>query len=388
MRPPPNTVPLSSFGPTAARLFERAFAPEAPRSSRPTALEWSGALTELESKLVRCGADAAHWNHVQVGCVWCPLERTTGVRFFGFNLPSGASALSALSQTDLQRLLARIKAIELPSMSTPVYLSGQLPPPSPAALSAKPNNALGVLAAAAILGAGLTTLPQLFLIWAAAALYAWATLTTQPEAWRTIQAAHRQATHNWNQLAERIGKLSSSEEFSRTMRDVDEADRTLRGLDEYRRNALAKLESRREELQKQQFLSRYSIEHAQIPGVGPGRKAMLSSFGIDTAADIDYDAIVAIPGFGNSLAVKLVAWRRQCLQHFRFDSRVPVDRQAIGALDQEIDRKRAAALAVLTGAPQKLERIRADLVNQREALLRELEQATAQRRQAEADASA
>ncbi|HEY5757974.1 MAG TPA: hypothetical protein VIU34_19245, partial [Steroidobacter sp.] len=54
MLAPPGTLPLDSFGPIIARLFERAFEMNAAHGERPTALEWIGALESMEVDLVQC----------------------------------------------------------------------------------------------------------------------------------------------------------------------------------------------------------------------------------------------------------------------------------------------------------------------------------------------
>jgi DNA-binding helix-hairpin-helix protein with protein kinase domain len=56
---------------------------------------------------------------------------------------------------------------------------------------------------------------------------------------------------------------------------------------------LKSLESKQ---QLEQYLENFFIEHATIPGIGPGRKATLESYGIGTAADVDKQKIVAVPG--------------------------------------------------------------------------------------------
>jgi DNA-binding helix-hairpin-helix protein with protein kinase domain len=43
---------------------------------------------------------------------------------------------------------------------------------------------------------------------------------------------------------------------------------------------------------KHQYLDRYFIDRANIPGVGTNRKAALRSFGIETAADVNRGSVI------------------------------------------------------------------------------------------------
>jgi len=57
------------------------------------------------------------------------------------------------------------------------------------------------------------------------------------------------------------------------------------------------------------YLAGFCVEAAKLPNIGPARCAVLRSWGIDTAADVDEGRIVDIPAFGRSLTDKLVIWR-------------------------------------------------------------------------------
>ncbi|MCS6976900.1 MAG: hypothetical protein NZM31_07825, partial [Gemmatales bacterium] len=76
----------------------------------------------------------------------------------------------------------------------------------------------------------------------------------------------------------------------------------------------------------------YQIIDAEIPGIGPGRKQALMFHGIVSAADIEEERILAIPGFGERLTSYLLDWREEVIEQFTFDPRRNValkDRQSI-----------------------------------------------------------
>ena len=48
------------------------------------------------------------------------------------------------------------------------------------------------------------------------------------------------------------------------------------------------------------ILATFRIEDAKLTNIGPARCAVLRSWGIDTAADVDEAKIADIPGFGST----------------------------------------------------------------------------------------
>jgi DNA-binding helix-hairpin-helix protein with protein kinase domain len=89
------------------------------------------------------------------------------------------------------------------------------------------------------------------------------------------------------------------------------------------------LEQQRERLACEQFLrSQFLAEH-EIPRIGPGRKQLLASFGIETAYDIEATRIRGIKGFGQVLTENLLAWRQSRLESFRFDPATEVPKEEL-----------------------------------------------------------
>src|SRR5690606_10583460 len=83
--------------------------------------------------------------------------------------------------------------------------------------------------------------------------------------------------------------------------------------------ALMVVKSNRESRQRQAYLDRFSVRRANISGIGPAKTATLISFGIETAADVNRSTILRVPGFGDVMTDKLVAWRNRHESRFRYD---------------------------------------------------------------------
>jgi DNA-binding helix-hairpin-helix protein with protein kinase domain len=61
----------------------------------------------------------------------------------------------------------------------------------------------------------------------------------------------------------------------------------------------------------------HMIADASITGIGEGRKRKLQQYNIYTAADLHWDTVVGIPGFGEGLADNLMAWKDEISRKFR-----------------------------------------------------------------------
>jgi len=148
------------------------------------------------------------------------------------------------------------------------------------------------------------------------------------------------------------------------------------------------LNAKREENQRRKFLEQYLIQRAGIRQVGPGLKATLASYGIETAADVTYQAVTAVPGFGPARTQELLGWRVKLEQGFRFDATKGVDSADIAALDQRYALKRQELERILRTGPEEMRKL-GGLVNSRSAtLLPELDRLSCDLAQAKADAAA
>lgn len=120
------------------------------------------------------------------------------------------------------------------------------------------------------------------------------------------------------------------------------------------------------------------IFHAAIPGVGRTLKSELAAAGVETAADVSYERVVAVRGFGRAKANAVVVWREDLERELGLDKpdRLPPEFEA--EIKREFDRRRAelaveeqAAAADLVDDLQAIERdaaeyyVRSDLREER-----------------------
>ena len=107
------------------------------------------------------------------------------------------------------------------------------------------------------------------------------------------------------------------------------------------RRRLDDLTNRKRELQRQHYLEQHDIDQAKIRGIGISRTLTLKSYGIETAADVNYKRIVTISGFGPGTANSLLAWRQQVESAFHFDPKQAINPADITAIKVDIATKRA-----------------------------------------------
>jgi hypothetical protein len=116
------------------------------------------------------------------------------------------------------------------------------------------------------------------------------------------------------------------------------------------------------------FLEKYPISEATIKGIGDGRKAVLRSYGIETAADIERSRIESISGFGAATVGVLLGWRVSVERNFMFDPTQPIDPADIRAIKNDIARQSADLAMQLRQSLLDLRQSAASIVGVRTSL--------------------
>jgi DNA-binding helix-hairpin-helix protein with protein kinase domain len=150
---------------------------------------------------------------------------------------------------------------------------------------------------------------------------------------------------------------------------------------------LSQLKAGAEQSQRLAFLRRHFIRQATISGIGSGRKAILASYGIETAADITRSIGYQVPRFGYVLTERLMMWRASIERQFHFDPRKGVDPADIAALDRKYGVQRQGIERNLTTGLQELRQLRAAAEQKKSGRATELGPLVVRLAQARADAS-
>lgn len=391
MSPPPNTLGLTELSKSIADLLERAFSRQFIQTGRPTASQWVAALEELERSLQQCGRSRAHYFLKSTStCPWCRIETLSGISMFGVQF----AAPAAIPGFDLEKVWAQI--LSVPGPQVPVQ------PPAPAVYRAtlnKSTNAIhaqrsrGVKYLQAFIALAVTiggvALFQLTGLGAVIALAVGAfiaislfqagtkIIASLRTEYSDAHAAYQDLIDQWHD--------NGHTTFQRKTRALQEAKDEYARLPSLRLEKLRQLEKQRYQMQLRRFLERHRIEDASIPGVGSGRKDLLSSFGIEDADDVTEQALAAVPGFGDKLTARVLLWRQSIEQRFMFNTREGVDPRDIRAVEQEIQTQRATLERRLANGPAELKNFCSHLATARMGLLKQLEVAAKRVAQAELD---
>ena len=130
-----------------------------------------------------------------------------------------------------------------------------------------------------------------------------------------------------------------------------------------------------EDAQRTRYLGAFRIEDAKLENIGPARCAVLRSWGIDTAADIDEAKIAAIPGFGKNLTDKLVIWRAMKEKIFVPKTGAVIDPHDVQRIDRRLAARRTKLMKDLREKITEVERRMGDYVKNRDALWARVEAA-------------
>ncbi|MEO7194015.1 MAG: hypothetical protein ABIZ05_04215 [Pseudonocardiaceae bacterium] len=336
MQRPPNTVGMEILPSRVAALFESAFAPPTPRHPRPSAGEWVRALDQLAAELAQCRSNSAHYYPRSASlCPWCVFEQSAGVLLFG--VPT--TAFTQRYENEYQQLVGRIAAVPLPVPPTLVAAtSGAVANPAAQQAATTPRLAWGsYLLGLLLITGGLVLLPHggLFILLGAVALvFGVDARRRRRKPWINAYRAAK------SEDADAATELEQANRFPADAAARAAATRISRqwgGLQSQRAERYRQLEENKPQEQLRQFLQAQLIESAHIKGIGTGRVAMLSSYGIDTAWDVEIQRVQQVPQFGPVLADRLVAWRREREHAFVYDPSRPLPPEAAIRVEKEIE---------------------------------------------------
>lgn len=386
MKPPPNSLPLEVVSSDVAELFERAFSEQgANPGGRPKAVDWVRALDKLKSEIRTCHVESVHKYYGGLnGCPWCELERRSGFLFF----VSVAAVTPGGGVFNLSEVWRRILAVPSPGEAPHINPDSFSPSPSPlpsGVYFGKVWRFVRKLGAVGLVIWCLSSFPNAFILVLIVAIFLFFYKGGEPAEKLARQDALRIAEAKWEE-AERRWKVEAGDAaFREKLHEADKLRKRYENLsNEYSREK-QRLQAAVRERQLLKFLDNFFIQDHSIPKIGAGRKAILVSYGIETAADIDPNKIIRIRGFGASLTNELMQWRKSLEGKFRFDPSKGIDPADIAALDQKFRQERIRIEGSLLAIPEMLGNLRRQILLRREALRPQVEEAAKALAQARAD---
>jgi DNA-binding helix-hairpin-helix protein with protein kinase domain len=361
--PPPASLRLEDLPPEVARLFEAAFRGGGDgRTSRPTPEDWARKLEDLMKQRKTCTFDRLHIYCQRLDeCPWCRIEDEGGPTFF---VPSdGASFISADRLAHLDRRVDELRPVRFPSLTAHRVDPPRMPPLKRLAKAGPWTSAdtgAGLMAAAAVASLAGIAFPLALAVGAALAMAGGGLLLAKQEA-KARRDRVTQSVAKLEQLRGRMLKLAPGilGGHQQRKRLFDRAASHLRTAVEHYRAEGAELQdvlAQQCEIQKSEFLRSHLIrDHIrQIPGLKGSMVAMLESFGVESALEIDSLNLCAVPNLDPHLTVELAQWRSLLESEFVFEPDHGITFQDLQVARDAATRrfKLSQARKVLMGAKQ------------------------------------
>ncbi len=361
MAPPPNALRLSDLPVSLANLFQQAFSPDAARgAARPPGKQWMEALESLGRELVRCPRASCHHYYQRLSrCPWCAIEKGSVLALFlAFDEP-------ARSNFNLSAVWAKIAAIPAPGPPPPLKARHDLCPPrrlrNPVRFLLGPGVVAVTIATCFLLNLKVDV--SFWIVLATVCLVLLAGRTRKRPA--RLAAAVSEAARQYKAIQEQWQASATAAEFSTKWSELDAARKELETLPRTRREGLQGLERNRKQLQLQKWLDRHYIRDVNLAGIGAGRKALLASYGIDTAGDLSWQSLQNVNGIGPRNASALMTWRDCIATRFVFNPALGADALDIARLDREIAERRTTLQQTLNSGAEELEAIRQRILDTR-----------------------
>ena len=388
LAPPPRSIPMSLVPVNVEGMFRYAFTEPGIKGQRPTAADWVAALDEVLCDLRRCEHTSLHAypRHLSQ-CPWCELDNT-GVVYFVDLMPPRATT----NAFHIAMVWSQIEAIGCPP--TPAARAFQTTTPVPRPLPPMADRGGEIVVMRGFIVATMTGLsfvmPDAFFLFLLAAMAAWGMVGTIGEAERKAERSKRESA-----LRDATQAMGAAEAIARSESGAElfivRKQHLLNLRNEYaclaaiEQKDLAALHSTAQERQRQKFLEQFFIEDALISGVGPAKKSSLQSFGIETAADVNWGRVQAVRGFGSVLTSAVVQWRQQCEQRFRYDSQRAVSQADVDAVKARIAHRRKQLEVALSRGANELWNIQQQGKTKTSVLQSQLATAAARLAQARVD---
>ncbi|NTU54310.1 MAG: hypothetical protein HGA97_11580 [Chlorobiaceae bacterium] len=337
--PPPGALTLDMFPDSIVDAFENAFG-LTPRA-RPGALDWIQVLNRLEGALNHCSKVKTHFYPANAkGCIWCQLNGNSNFDMFPdtTSIAPGIPVDPLGTEQAIREILAfRFPAVAdlLPAVAAPCGASNTL---RKARSRKRQCTLFGMLMMVGGVAGFIYAVPA-WLLWIGLAILGWNIFTYREVDASCFQKAFKDADELVQRELNAFVQRNGMTEVVKVRCDLDASIASYKGNDDALARELMMMKSNREARQRQAYLDRFSIRHANISGIGPVKTATLISFGIETAADVNQTAVLRIPGFGDVMTERLVAWRRGHESWFRYDQKL----NAQDVADESALRRRFAA---------------------------------------------
>lgn len=332
MQPPPASLSMDALTPHLRLLFERAFSRDGTGTKvglRPAPDEWITALTSLAATLTPCSSKGGHYYFKEhKACPWCDIESQSGLLLFPtINLIDSSKA-------DFATIWQQVLSIKDPGTEP------QLPPLNPrhVPVSLKGKEVKNKLKSQKKCCFIIWLILVLITIFLGYSKVTWTSLGVIVSMLYPIGATmyydrfKRLITkdivteintikQNWEDLIAHWNVYSSGSSFTKLRQKIDNLKSVYEAIGTSNDQHNQQIDIPSYQAQLKLYLKSFSIEKANIQGIGTERVSTLRLHGIETAADVEEKLLYGIKGLGGVIRKRLISWRQQVEKSFVFNSK-------------------------------------------------------------------
>lgn len=339
---PPNSLPLTIVPPRVAQMFEAAFTEEGRSGRRPTAKQWLEELDKARAELKVCPQSKMHVFSAHLhDCPWCSLENQGVVYFVTAALFTTTTTTNGpVRVADIWAAICKVAAPSEIKVPDPSLLH-----PKPTALPAgvvsdasRKFTSLAVVAAAIAAYSmfhGMGALYIAVVVVVLVVVWRFGIDDRQQEV-RSRSAARQTAHQQYVQALEAIRREAGPDAFNARREHLNRLKLEFDDLANREKKDLQTMHTHAEKRQRVRYLEQFFIDKGNLPGIGPANRATLASFGIETAAEVEWTRIRRLKGFGDVKTRTLVDWSKGLERNFKFNAAQSVTQADINQVKQKI----------------------------------------------------
>lgn len=320
--PPPASLLLEDLPPSTGELFERAFRSDASNGQlRPTPEEWVRDLEQLIKSRKQCQYDPMHVHYSGIKeCPWCRIEAFGGPSFF-----VEKAGASAITKDRLLALNKQVKAITPPTF--PDISPAQVALPSMPTLKLKekkdkPGPTITDLACGGMALGALAALFGPLSVWAYAAGCLIALASGLFLIFDRESKLRRKTVDEFVEWLEN-GKAKLWQQSQAILKRRDQqAESFQRSVDELTQQvedyqaegkALVRVLMEQSDVKKDELLRGFLLRDnlSKVDGLTASNVAVLESYGIESAYDIEKINLYGIPMISSRMVIELLNWREE-----------------------------------------------------------------------------
>jgi DNA-binding helix-hairpin-helix protein with protein kinase domain len=375
MARPPGSVGPEIVTAELAGLFEHAFRHGNDQLERPQARQWVQALDALKREIRACGEHALHRYHGKLNqCPWCDLERREQLVFFtqisNVEMPEVRDFNLRQVWQEIEAAAAKTAAVPLPVRPDK---TGRVPAPLPLAVQA--GRIAKMVMRIVVLGIPLLLIfrwPVGTLAWSLGGFWGWqligrwhSPVERERERRKVVLAV---ADEKWKEVQRRWQDLPGEQQAKHKLMELRLLQRDYRQWRSDYDKARSELQLTLRQRQLQRFLARFHLDTANIAEVSTGHKITLTTFGIETAADINAQRLASVRGLTKVVIERLLQWRMELERWSQLEFKRANDSAELKTLRRQFMQRRRKLAATLSAGPEELKRLAAALTQQRNAM--------------------